>query len=185
MGFLAGLFSRANLVPATAYGDRSLCQRLQSRAVSVLNRTGYTSSNLLQTLENDKGFFNEIFIVFCDPMYAELKLADINAFILSVASTSMLGGMYAYFCAKIVQKPLYGDYDEVVRRFKDYGPLPCVMRFIQHSFDHNSQEELSEVIDYVIAGIDNISECCEGERLRALARVMYDTGMTMGTYFIK
>ena len=184
MGFLSALFTKAVMVPATPYGDRELCKQLQGRAVTILNRTGYSTSSVLTALENDKGFFNDIFIIFCDSMYTELKSSDPRAFILSVASTSMLGGMYAYFCAKIVQKPLYGDYGEVVRRFKEYGPLPCVMQFIQHSFDHNSQEELSEVIDHVVDGIDDLCSCCSGERLRSLARVMYDTGMTMGTYFL-
>lgn len=185
MGILSALFSRATMIPAPNYGDRILCQQLQSVAVSVLNRMGYASGNVLQTLENDKGFFNDVFIVFCDPMYSELKCNDWRAFLLSVASTSMLGGMYAYFCAKIIQKPLYGDYDEVVSRFKNYGPLPCVMRFTQHTYDHNSPEELSEVVDSVLDSIDNPKGCCEGEKLRALTHVMYDTGMTMGTYFLK
>lgn len=185
MGFLSALFAKTVMVPASPYGDRELCQRLQARAVTILNRTGYSGASVLHTLENDKGFFNDIFMVFCDPMYSELKAADRSAFFLSVASSSMLGGMYAYFCAKIVQKPLYGDYNEVISRFKNYGPLPCVMRFIHHALDHNSQEELSEVIDYVIDGIDNIPDTCTGEKLRTVARVMYDTGMTMGTYFLR
>ena len=184
MGILAAIFSRATMVPAQACGDCALYQQLQGRAVSVLDRTGFSTAGSLLTLENDKGFFNDVFRVFCDSMYSELRDSDSRAFLLSVASTSMLGGMYAYFCAKIMQKPLYGDYPEVLSRFKDYGPLPCVMRFIQHSFDHNSPEELSAVIDYVVDGIEDIDGCCDGERLRAVARVMYDTGMTMGTYFL-
>ena len=184
MGFLSTLFTKAVMVPATPYGDRELCKQLQGRAVTILNRTGYSTSSVLTALENDKGFFNDIFIVFCDSMYTELKRSDPSAFVLSVASTAMLGGMYAYFCAKIIQKPLYGNYGEVVRRFKDFGPLPCVMQFIQHSVDHNSQEELSEVIDYVVAGIDDITGACNGEKLRTVARVMYDAGMTMGAYFL-
>jgi len=184
MGFLSALFTKAVMVSASPYGDRKLCQCLQRRAITILNRTGYSTYSVLYTLENDKGFFNDIFLVFCDPMYSGLKDTDERAFLLSVASTSMLGGMYAYFCAKIVQKPLYGDYNEVMSRFKNYGPLPCVMRFIQHAFDHNSQEELSEVIDYVVEGIDDITASCDGEKLRTVARVMYDMGMTMGTYFL-
>ena len=185
MGILSALFSKSTMIPASIYGDRMLCLKLRDRSIAILNRMGYTSANELQTLENDKGFFNDIFIVFCNPMYADLKISDRRAFLLSVASTSMLGGMYAYFCAKILQKPLYGDYAEVLSRFKNYGPLPCVMRFIHLACDHNSEEELSEVIDSIIDAIDDYDDCCEGEKLRALAHVMYDTGMTMGTFFLK
>lgn len=185
MGFLSALFTKAVMVSASPYGDRELCRHLQRRAIAVLNKMGYSASDTLQTLKNDNSFFNDIFLVFCDSMYSELKKSDERAFILSVASTSMLGGMYAYFCAKILQRPLYGDYAEVISRFKNYGPLPCVMRFIQHAYDHNSQEELSEIIDYVVDGIDDIADACNGEKLRTVARVMYDTGMTMGTYFLR
>ncbi len=183
MSFLSALFTRATMVPASPTGDRPLYLKLQSKAVAILNQEGYTSANGLVTLENDNGFFKDIFTVFCGPAYEELRRSDPRAFVLSVASSSMLGGMYAYFCAKIIQKPLYGDYGEVISRFRDYGPLPCVMRFIRNAFDHKSPEELSAVIDSVVDGISG--GCQEGDGLCALARVMYDTGMTMGTYYLK
>ena len=169
MEFLPRLFIDAVFDSASPYGDRELCRHLQERAVAVLNKMGYFASDTLQTLENDKSFFNDIFLVFCDFICSELKKSDKRAFMLSVASTSMLGGMYAY-CAKRLQK-----------RYKfRFGPS----WLLSGRFDKNLQKKLSEVIDYVIDGIDDIADACNGRKLRTMVRVMYDTGMTIGPYFL-
>ena len=188
MGLFGWMFGSANLVAATPEGDATLGRALLDNALRAVCEKGFAKSGIssIITIENDKGFFSDVFNVFNGTMYAELREADPHSFILSVASSSMLGGMYAYFCAKIIQKPLYANYDEVKRRFFDIGPMPCVMNFIQRSWDHNSPEELSYMIDTVVDTVltEDWSFYCSGDKLKALAKAMYDMGITMGTYFL-
>ena len=188
MGILGWMFGSANMVSASSQGDAETYQAVRRCAAAAVERTGFAKnpSGPIVTIENDKGFFDDMFNVFRNPLYASLRDSDPHAFVLSVASSSMLGGMYAYFCAKIIQKPLYANYSEVKRRFFDDGPLPCVMNFIYRSYDHNTPEELSFMIDSVVQGVitGEPSSYCSGEKLKALARGMYDMGITMGTYFL-
>lgn len=188
MGLLGWVFGSANMVVAPVDGDASLYRALNAQALEAVRQKRFAKEGTSQilTIENDKGFFADIFNVFQSSMYVELRDNDPHSFVLSVASSSMLGGMYAYFCAKIVQKPLYANYTEVKRRFFDLGPMPCVMNFIQRSWDHNTPEELSYMIDTVVDNVltEEWSTYCFGDKLRALARAMYDMGITMGTYLL-
>ncbi len=188
MGLIGWMFGSANIVAASPVGDASLYLALKKKAGEVIDRESFAKKSLngIVTIENDKGFFAEVFNVFSNPMYSELQSADPRAFILSVASSSLLGGMYVYFCAKIVQKPLYANYSEVKRRFFESGPLPCVMNFIQRAYDHNSPEEISFMIDSVVDDVltEGWTTYCTENKLRALSRAMYDMGITMGTYFL-
>lgn len=188
MGLFGWLFGSANLVAATPQGDTVLGRALLDQALAAVRQKGLAKAgtNSIVTIEKDNGFFEDVYNIFRNPMYAALRDDDPRSFILSVASSSMLGGMYAYFCAKIVQKPLYANYSEVKRRFFDLGPMPCVMNFIQNAWDHNSPEELSYMIDTVVDNVltEDWSVYCAGDKLKALAKAMYDMGITMGTYFL-
>lgn len=188
MGLFGWMFGSAKISAAIPEGDYELGDILLNMALENVQREFGSNFVSIRRIENDSGFFQDVFTVFKGPMYTGLRDSDPVSFIQSVASTAMLAGMYAYFCAKIFQKPLYSNYPEVKRRFFEMGPIPCVMNFIRstHNFDAEMiriSSVLDPMIDYVLRQ-RNLSSYCEGDKLMALAKAMYDTGITMGAYYI-
>jgi len=185
MGFLSSLFGTG-----PDHGDESLYQMLQSVMLCELQSAGWLKSPRTQfrTLDSDNGFFKDIYRVFANnPMYDMLRSEDPHAFLMSVASTSMIAGLCAVELALNRGGPLYGAYSRCLDTFKSTPPLMTLMQLYDDKSGGPSMSEyaLSQLIDNscgrALPGGE--STYCSGARLRAVASAFYDMGQTMGYYY--
>ncbi len=136
MGFLGNIFgsNRETISPNDLYD--SFYRELLLSSVKVLRSRDWTnvSNEQFPILKDDRGFFNDLMSIFKENvMYMELKNYDPDSYREAISSVAFLGGIYAVFCARIFQKPLYTNYSEVMRRFKQDGPINCVLQFLRNA----------------------------------------------------
>ena len=185
MGFFSSLFGGG-----IDHGDAMVFASLQHVMLDELNTAGWlkTPRTVFRTRDSDNGFFRDIYRVFANnPMYAMLKSEDPHAYLMSVASTSMIAGLCAVELALNRRRPLYGAYRQCLQTFMNVPPLetlhqlyddkvggPCISDYaLSQLIDNSCEKGLSP----------DESSYCEGAQLRAVASAFYEMGQTMGYFY--
>lgn len=189
MGFFEWKLAPVKIVTAIPEGDCELGTILLEMALkSVRCEYGSNFTTTIHTLENDSGFFQDVFAVFKGSGYTELRDSDGVTFVQSVVGVSILAGVYACFCANSAQKSLYSNYPKVKRRFFEMGPIACFKNFIRSTNCFETEMAKITFVSAPIIGYVWRQECdliCHSEdKLMALTKAMYDTGITIGAYYI-
>jgi hypothetical protein len=191
MGLFGWLFSSGgpgDVVEARSEGNSTLYHTIERQARKVIEEKQFAKNpaGAILTLADDRGFFSDVYKIFCGTMYSWLRDMDPRSFVLSVASTALLGGIYVYFSAKVESQPLYVNYASVKSHFFEDGPLPCVTRFLETMDTQKTPEEISDMLDTVVkaALTENLESYCGRRDVLAIAKSLYNMGITMGTYFI-
>lgn len=185
MGFFSSLFGGG-----IDHGDETVFASLQRVMMDELNTAGWlkTPRTSFRTLDSDNGFFRDIYKVFANnPMYAMLKSEDSHAYLMSVASTSMIAGMCAVEIALNRRGPLYGAYRQCLQTFMNVPPLETLHQLYDDKVGGPgfSDYALSQLIDRSCEKGLSLDEAsyCEGTRLRAVASAFYEMGQTMGYFY--
>ena len=185
MGFFSSLFGGG-----VDHGDDEVFNSLQRVMLDELQTSGWTKEprSTFRTLDSDNGFFKDIFKIFANnPMYDMLKDADPHAYLMSVASTSMIAGLCAVELALNRRGPLYGAYSRCLQTFMSVPPLETLNQLYCDKVGGPSMSEyaLSILIDNSCSrGLaQSESYYCSGSALRAVASAFYEMGQTMGYFY--
>lgn len=193
MGFFGNLFGGNR---ETIYVPGIPCafqQALLRSAVLSLRSAGWTnvSESEFPVLKDDRGFLDDLIkITRENEMFAQLKSSNMELFSNTVAGIFLLAGIYVVFCARIFQKPLYTNYSEVMRRFKQCGPLECVMNFLRPAQGPHWRTSFDDVVYGILNELnggpmeEKVLQLDDDKNLVSFCKAFYVAGNAIGFYYI-